>query len=152
MAGLNLKPVKQFYRTASSYKKVFPRETATLPRGSGGGRQPSPRLGGIPVPGWGVSQSQVGGYPSPRQGRHPSPRWGLCPRVPWQGLCQDQGTPQERIWDQRQGHPSPCKRTWDQSLGHPSRKYVGPVEVLWDGDGVPLSVSRQTEKITSRST
>ena len=27
--------------------------------------------------------------------------------------------------------------TWDQSLGYPSRKKMGPVEVLWDGDGVP---------------
>ena len=25
---------------------------------------------------------------------------------------------------------------WDQSLGYP-RKDMGPVEVLWDGDGVP---------------
>ena len=41
--------------------------------------------------------------------------------------------------------------TWDQWLGYPpTGKDMGPVEVLWDGDGVPprVWIDKQTETIT----
>ena len=46
------------------------------------------------------------------------------------------------------GYPSPLgysqEGTWDQSLGYPWNG-LGPVEVLWDGDGVPRKYMRPVE-------
>ena len=56
------------------------------------------------------------------------------------------------------GNGVPLERTWDQwkyygmEIGYPPpKKYMGPVEVLGDGDGVPPRCE-QTKNITSRCT
>ena len=49
-------------------------------------------------------------------------------------LVWDWGTPPEGTWSQLLGYPR--EEIWDQSRGYPPRKDMGPVEVLWDRDGV----------------
>ena len=100
--------------------------------------------GGCPIPGQGVPNSWLG-VPICGQGRYPSPGQGVShswPGVPHPWL---EGT---LIW----GTPSlaggtPCWGT--------SRKDMGPVEVLWDEDGVPSPhVNRETpvKTVPSRHT
>ena len=68
----------------------------------------------------GVILSLAGGIPHPWVGGTPS----LAGGYPSLGL----GSPSwATLWG----------GTWDQSLGYPSGKDMGPVEVLWYGDGVP---------------
>ena len=66
-----------------------------------------------------------GGYPMPGQGEV-SPSW--YPPPPHPDLAGD-GVPPP--WG------TPC-RDLGPVTGVPPRKDMGPVEVLWDGDGIPL--------------
>ena len=76
----------------------------------------------------------------------------------WEGGTQDRGTypclglgyplPWTRVPPPRDlgpvtGYPPP-EWTWDQSLGYPPGKDIGPVEVLWDGNGIILPGCGQT--------
>ena len=85
---------------------------------------PSPARG-YPIPGW-----EEGVLPS--WGTSPSwPGWGVP--HPWTGgyPCPDlgpvTGVPLERTWDQW--------KYYGMEIGYPPRKYMEPVEVLWNGDG-----------------
>ena len=105
------------------------------------GRVPHPWLGG--------TLSWPGQYPI----------W-LVHTPTWLGVFH----PHVRDWDTPQKGPgrtshwgTPKEGTWGQSLGYPPRKDMGPVEVLWDGDGVtppPPGVNRQTpvKTVPSRRT
>ena len=108
----------------------------------------------------GVIQSWPGsGYPMPGQGGIPS--CGTPPPGQYWGTGSptwDWGTPQDGMWDQSLGYPSQ-ERTRDQwkyygmEMGYHPRKDIGPVELLWDGDGVPPPAGcEQTENITYRRT
>ena len=63
--------------------------------------------------------------------------------TPWDwGTLQDWDNPWEGTWDQLLGNPPPKGHGASGSImewrwGTPSGKDMGPVEVLWDGDGVP---------------
>ena len=105
---------------------------------------------GVPYP-W-------SGVPHPWSGYPPVWTWlGYPPVWTWPGYPSSGsgwGTPQEGAWNQSLRYPP--ERTWDQlkyyemEMGTP-RKDMGPVEVLWDGEGVlpsPVWTNKQTETIT----
>ena len=80
-----------------------------------------------------------GGYPIPRL-EIPHPRWGVPilrypPILAWLGGTPSlargiphYGVPPERKLDQQ--------KYYGMEMGYPPRKGMGPVKVLWDGDGV----------------
>ena len=108
------------------------------------GAVPQSWWGGIPLcPGWGVS--------------HPVLAGGIYPILTWLGStpsCPDQDVSH---LDMTRGGSCPGVPPPSQDWGTPTclppspRKDMGPVEVLWDGDGVSPRCG-QTENITSRCT
>ena len=101
---------------------------------SGGGGEPFPskeypvQSRGYPIPRW-LPQFQAGGIPVQGRG-YPSPRQGGCPRVPPGRICETTGVLQPRR------DLGPMEVLWNGDGVPPPQKGHGTSEVLWDGDGV----------------
>ena len=79
--------------------------------------------------------------PIPRVGGYPIPDWGHTPIAGW-------GTP--LFWPYNGGYPIPGQGTpiWTWlRYPPPPRKDMGPVEVLWDGEGVLLRKDMGPEEV-----
>ena len=128
-----------FNLTQDKNKKVLLRERK---------RHAARRVSSAPyaVLSWGIPHP---GYPHPDLAKgYPIPGWGYpilgTPVLtwaegtpPWVTPIQEWNTSQEGNWDQSLGYPLPQKGPGTSHWGTHLGKDMGPVKVLWDGDGVP---------------